>query len=215
MSLEQVARQTRIGVETLLLIEQEDYSRLPAAVFVKGFLRAYAKAVGADGDQAVRSYESRLEVAQKIAVAEALMKKQSDRHWLKLLMAVAAFFGVILLSIYTMDLWGGSVHKSSPPSSPPPAAAKAHDAGAPVDKSAAAAKLVLKVAVTEETWMKIIVDGKQATEYNLSPGDQLELKAAAGYNLLIGNAGGLKITLNDQPVLIPGKSGQVVNLHLP
>ena len=108
MSLEQVAEQTRIGVGTLLLIEQEDHGRLPSAVFVKGFLRAYAQAVGADGDEAVRSYESRLDVVQKIAEAEALAKRQTDRYWLKLIIAVAVFCCVIILSLYTMELWGNT-----------------------------------------------------------------------------------------------------------
>ena len=54
ISLEQVAAQTRIGLGNLMLVEQEDHDQLPAAVFVKGFLRSYAAAVGADGDEAVR-----------------------------------------------------------------------------------------------------------------------------------------------------------------
>ena len=51
ISLEQVSAQTRIGVGNLLLIEQEDHERLPAKVYVKGFLRSYAAAIGADGDE--------------------------------------------------------------------------------------------------------------------------------------------------------------------
>jgi hypothetical protein len=33
--------------------------------------------------------------------------------------------------------------------------------------------------------------------------------------LLIGNAGGILLALNDQPVSVPGRSGQVVTLQLP
>jgi hypothetical protein len=35
------------------------------------------------------------------------------------------------------------------------------------------------------------------------------------FNLLIGNAGGISVQLNGQPVPVPGGSGQVVNLQLP
>ncbi len=59
------------------------------------------------------------------------------------------------------------------------------------------------------------MDEKDSTEYNLNPGDQIELEAATGFNLLIGNAGGIKITLNDKAVSIPGKSGEVVTIELP
>lgn len=223
MSLEQVARQTRIGIDTLLLIEQEDHSRLPAAVFVKGFLRAYARAVDADGDKAVQSYESRLDVAQKIAVAEALEKKQTGRHWLKLLIAVAVFFCMIMASLYTINYWGAPAHQSPLNSAGQPAAEKAPGVAesgqgpqsSAVSTPAAAQKMVLKVSVTDDVWLKIIIDEKESAEYNLGSGDQLELKAAVGFNLLIGNAGAVTVTLDDKPVAIPGKSGQVVNLHLP
>jgi len=71
------------------------------------------------------------------------------------------------------------------------------------------------VIAVEDTWLKVIMDEKGSTEYSLNSGDQIELEAAAGFSLLIGNAGGLKITLNDQPVAIPGKSGEVVTIELP
>ena len=43
IALQRVANETRIGLNTLLLIENEDIGKLPAEVFIKGFLRAYAK----------------------------------------------------------------------------------------------------------------------------------------------------------------------------
>jgi hypothetical protein len=76
-------------------------------------------------------------------------------------------------------------------------------------------KLSLQITALENTLIKVIIDEKESTEYNLSAGDEIELEATTGYNLLIGDAGGIKIKLNDKPVAIPGESGQVVNLHLP
>ena len=223
ISLEQIAEQTRIGVSTLLFIEQEDHSQLPASVFVKGFLRAYAKAINADGDKVVRQYEARLSVVRRITEAEALTKKQTDRLWLRLLIAVVLFFFVIILSIYGMDFFSAptpeSLSTGSGHSGPGQRQAISENEQAnknsAVPAAAPAQKLVLRVSVIENTWLKVIIDEKESTEYNLGPGDHLEFAATAGYNLLIGNAGGLKITFNDKPVSIPGKSGQVVNLHLP
>ena len=48
ISLEAVSRVTRISMTSLHQIENEDSANLPAAVFVKGFLRAYADMVGID-----------------------------------------------------------------------------------------------------------------------------------------------------------------------
>ncbi len=49
----------------------------------------------------------------------------------------------------------------------------------------------------------------------LKAGEQLRLEAQSGFNLLIGNVGGVKLSLDNQPVTIPGKRGEVVNIHLP
>ena len=85
ISLEEVAEQTRVGLGDLLLVEQEDHDQLPAEVYVKGFLRSYAAAIGADGDEAIRRYESRLDVVQKIAKSEASAGKSETRMWRKLI----------------------------------------------------------------------------------------------------------------------------------
>ncbi|NNK84858.1 MAG: helix-turn-helix domain-containing protein, partial [Desulfobacterales bacterium] len=47
ISLETVAEETRIRIDNLLLIEGENHDKLPDEVFVKGFVRAFAKAIGA------------------------------------------------------------------------------------------------------------------------------------------------------------------------
>ena len=54
IQLEEVSQETRIGIDNLLLIENQDHGRLPDEVFVKGFLRAYAQVIDADGDEAVK-----------------------------------------------------------------------------------------------------------------------------------------------------------------
>jgi cytoskeleton protein RodZ len=60
IKLSTISRQTRISKVTLAALEAEDHAHLPAEVFVKGFIRAYAKVVGADGDVAVKGFnESR------------------------------------------------------------------------------------------------------------------------------------------------------------
>ena len=84
ISLENISTQTRIGLANLMMIEQEDMEGLPAEVFVKGFLRSFAKAIGADGNEAVRRYELRLNAVQKIAGFEDVVGKSAPRMWWKL-----------------------------------------------------------------------------------------------------------------------------------
>jgi len=78
-----------------------------------------------------------------------------------------------------------------------------------------AARYKLEIVCDEDTWLKVIVDNAPAEEYFLKPGDKLQLAAKSTYNLLIGNAGGVSLQLDGQPVPVPGKSGEVVTLQLP
>ena len=78
-----------------------------------------------------------------------------------------------------------------------------------------ATKYRLSIDTIEETWLKIIVDDQKAKQYRLNPGDHIELEGSRNFNLLIGNAGGIRLELNGKPVALSGKSGQVVNLQLP
>jgi len=223
ISLEKIASQTRIGIGNLLLIEQEDIERLPAAVFVKGFLRSYATAIGADGDEAVRRYESRLDVLHKIAESDAAKDKHAAGMWWKFSLSLALLFTIILGSIFGIAFFRD--HPGSDLSLEKKAAvAKDPTVDTPDQQGTAAEtapskvvsqKFTLQVTALEDTWLKVIIDEKASTEYSLSSGDRIELEATSGYNLLIGNAGGLKIKLNDKPISIAGKSGQVVTLHLP
>jgi cytoskeletal protein RodZ len=57
MSLQQISEQTRIGVGNLKALEGDDLSRLPARVFVLGYIRAYAHSIGLNPDEAVLRYE--------------------------------------------------------------------------------------------------------------------------------------------------------------
>ena len=78
-----------------------------------------------------------------------------------------------------------------------------------------AEKLLLNIVAVEETWMKVSVDELRAKEYILHKGDGLELEANSGFNLIIGNATGVNLTLNGKPVKVEGKDGQILNIQIP
>jgi cytoskeletal protein RodZ len=223
ISLEKVSAQTRIGLANLLMIEQEDLEGLPAEVFVKGFLRSFSDAIGADGDEAVRRYESRLNVAQKIAVSEDFIGKPAPRLWWKLLLSIVSLGVIIGVSLFLVAYFSSqpdshiSHGQKAPAEISPPADSQNQNEVEASSKTARAGaeKLMLKVTAVENTWLKIIVDEKESSEHNLTAGDKLELEATSGFNLLIGNSSGLKITLNDKPVTLSGKRGEVVTINLP
>ena len=223
ISLEKVSEETRIGMRTLQIIEKEDIEALPAEVFVRGFLRSFARAVGADEDEAVRLYLARLNMEHTLADAGSFSGRSSIKFWRYLVLSIAALLGVMALSIYGVSYFQNKIHI--------PEAAEKREVGdipkgtQPEDEqisnthesttTESVDKLRLRITAVEDTWIKVIIDNKEPNEYNLIAGEEMEIEASAGYNLLIGNATGLELTLNEKPIPISGKIGEVVSIQLP
>ena len=64
LSLDDVSNVTKISARMLRAIEQEHFDDLPGGVFNKGFIRAYAKHLGLDAEEAVSDYLTTLRQAQ-------------------------------------------------------------------------------------------------------------------------------------------------------
>jgi cytoskeleton protein RodZ len=76
-------------------------------------------------------------------------------------------------------------------------------------------KLQLKGHIMERTWVRISIDGLKSKEYVFGPSDTPEWKAEKGFELLIGNAGGIVLEFNGKKMDNLGKQGQVVRIKLP
>ena len=99
VELEVIAKETRIGMENLRHIESEAHDLLPAAAFVKGFLRAYAQALGIDPEDVVQRYEDSLEREKIQAQGEAELVRMNQRFWSRLIMSLSALVILMVLSI--------------------------------------------------------------------------------------------------------------------
>ena len=64
ISLDDVSNVTKISARMLRAIEEEQFDQLPGGVFNKGFIRAYAKHLGLDAEEAVTDYLACLRQAQ-------------------------------------------------------------------------------------------------------------------------------------------------------
>ena len=56
LSIDDLARTTKISRSVLLALEADDSAHLPAPVYTKGFLKAYAREVGLDPDRTAAEY---------------------------------------------------------------------------------------------------------------------------------------------------------------
>ena len=224
ISLDDISQSTRILKSTLLTIENEDHAKMPARIFVKSFLRAYAGDIGADGEKAVEHYEiSRQYWINNTRAAANPSRGKEKGFWTRLIIGLGMLIGVIGLSLYLESLIRVTPSQNTnfvskdirPHESAEKAVTKTPLNPVTRDKKKHPEKLLLKIMTIEPTWLKVVIDGESVREYSLKPKDRLALEASTEFNLLIGNARGLNLTFNNKPVIITGKSQEVVTLRLP
>ena len=76
-------------------------------------------------------------------------------------------------------------------------------------------ELTLKAIVKERTWVRVTIDNEKTKEYIFGPESTPEWKAQKGFELLIGNAGGIDLEFEGKKMEDLGKQGQVIRLKFP
>jgi cytoskeletal protein RodZ len=74
--------------------------------------------------------------------------------------------------------------------------------------------LILQVAATERVWVAVDADGKTVLQKVLNPNEVENLKALNSFDVTIGNAQGLVLTLNGETLKPMGRRGEVKSIHL-
>jgi cytoskeletal protein RodZ len=226
VSLERLAEETKIGPGVLEAIEEEDFQRLPPPVFARGFLRAYARVVEADGDEVIRRYDAHRNMRRLSGEERHEPAREGLGMGGKLLISLALLAALIVVCLFGYRYWAapgdGEPVLGEGPASEAALSAPASDNAAsgspvasPTPPAAGKTAQVLTITAQEDCWVKVVIDQGTATEHKLKAGGQVRLEARSSFNLLIGNAGGVKLQLNNAPVQVPGKRGEVINMHLP
>ncbi len=99
MSIGEIARATRIPVVAIERMEADHFDDLPGEVFTRGFLKAYAKAVGLSPDEVLAKYTAarRVVSVEPLPMATPVTRSGSRRF------GVAIAF-VLLLVLFTLAL---------------------------------------------------------------------------------------------------------------
>jgi cytoskeletal protein RodZ len=132
LTQEAVSLETRIPVVSIRKIEENRFGELPGEVFVRGFLRAYARAVGADAVRVLSVYDEQRGPAEPVKTSRwpGLFHIQRPRRF-GLFVAIVVFLALIgLLFAFVFRGYGsddGDAGASTVPA-PPDAGQAAGDA---------------------------------------------------------------------------------------
>jgi cytoskeletal protein RodZ len=100
LNVESVAKQLHLDVNIIKALETDDASSLPAAIFVQGYLRSYARLVDLSEEEIIRQYNGEHHEPPPLSVANPVVKLPmfrlpSGRH----------IRNAILLMLCLMLLW--------------------------------------------------------------------------------------------------------------
>jgi cytoskeleton protein RodZ len=190
LSLDDVARQTRIPVRHLEHIERGEWDALPALTYSVGFARSYANVVDLDGAQIGAEVRQQLGGVRPGAAAAAPFYEPADPARVPpRTLAIAAAVIAVLLVIGYLVWRSGAVGEDSPADvaitqADPPAGATGPAASGPA-RPAATAPLPtggpVVLTATEDVWLRIDQAGGGAPLYmgTLKGGQSYQVPAGA------------------------------------
>lgn len=111
-----------------------------------------------------------------------------------------------------------SPHGSSAGEGQPEGLTPAHQVTAPSaqEPQGPPPRYALKAEAKQTTWLGVSADGAPRKNILLHPGQKAQWSANRGFVVTIGNSEGVALLLNDRPIPLKGRSGQVIrNLTLP
>ena len=201
VSLDDIARSTRVGRGHLEALESDSWGDLPSPVFVKGFIRAYCEFLETSPDEALGLYREATGETAKPARVQSAVRTPPTRRIGPLMVSFVLFLalgaGLFALRIGL---------KRSPPPAPVVAV---QPAPVPAREPRFAGQRLLIRAV-EPTWIRVQVDEGQVAEELLQAGAVREWTAARRFVLSVGNAGGLEVDLNGRRIPALGARGAVI-----
>jgi hypothetical protein len=220
LSLSDVAEHLHIRSVYLQAIEDEDWAVIGAPVYIRGFIRTYARFLGIDPEKAIEAFNQVVPSTPPTKQWSSAVDLSGTvaRRRPSIFLWVA---GVIALALVAYVGYGYSQLKPTARSAAPPvvptAVADGTAAALPAAAPTAAAptpaphptRPTVRLRLTELSWLRVDVDGNTVLEGEFPPGTTRDFHGKR-VKLLIGNAGGVEVTAPGQPTQLLGSPGQVV-----
>lgn len=229
ISLKQISEETRIGVRFLEALEEDRLEVIPGEFYRRSYLRSYARYLGLDEDRALNAYDFSKKDKRPDEEDPEPQEPRPVPSWLKWMVAALLVVGPAVLLLRAIP---ASTRESAPPvtaaptatlspreSLPAPALEPTIPFPAEVDAAPAPSSslarpiedgaLHLVISTVESCWLEIEVDGEVVITGLKEQGFRQEVVARREVRMWLGNAGGVKLLVNDREGAPLGRPGQV------
>lgn len=232
IALEEISAATKISVRLLKALEESDLARLPAPAFTRGFIRSYALHIGIDPEEKVCAYMTDL------AEASAGTSRSAIRVRRRFLRGRGATAGTIVGGVTAVLLILGLIarpeRRAAPRNERPSPARASHvelknvavsteptpvvrqEEPAPPAADELVPLVSLLLEFDQDSWTKLDASGRTLFDGVIRRGEVRKFEARGGFRLSLGNAGGVRVTVDGRAHESLGRAGQVVrDLPLP
>lgn len=234
IDLREAAQRTRIAFNYLKAIEEEDFAKLPGEVFVKGFLKNYARFLSLSEEDVMRRYA---EIASSRvaatpgggAAAKTDVQKPAEAVPAAPVPATAPRPPLTVAGLNLEPyLWAGVLvialvafivvalprrQATSMKEHTGPSLATTTTAGEAVTATTATGapeKLYLDILALEDVWVLIRTDASPQKKAVLKQGEAVTWSAEKRFVISYGSAGAAKLVLNGKELAVPGTKNDVV-----
>ncbi|WP_309237924.1 helix-turn-helix domain-containing protein [Streptomyces albidus (ex Kaewkla and Franco 2022)] len=232
LTIDEVSTSTRVRVPIVEAIEADDFSRCGGDVYARGHIRTLAREVGVDPDPLVAQYDAEhggrprpTAAPAALFEAERIRPERRRPNWTAAMVAAI----VVVVGFVGFTLVGGEDGGTGPsaaeetPSSKPSASESKPTKSAdptptpedpkPSDSAIAAApadKVTVQLTAEQNVWISAEDhNGRLVHEGVLQKGKSKTFTDDKRLNLVLGNAGGVKLYVNGKEVEDVGEDGQV------
>ncbi len=209
LTLSEVGEQLRIRSVYLSAIEEENWKAIGAPVYIRGFLRTYARFLGLDPEEAVGEFNSASGVAPSSAPAiesrsSAGQRSMAPLLWIAGIVAIALIGFVIYVYVSPPRAVTTSQQSAAPAASPTAAAATSH----PAPRPQPLLTRTLALNVISASWLRVTIDGKVSME-GIFPRGTSKIFHGKTAVVRAGNAAGVELTVDGKPAAKLGGVGDV------
>jgi cytoskeleton protein RodZ len=226
LSLSDVAEQIRIRSVYLAAIEDEKWSTIGAPVYIRGFLRTYARFLGLAPEEVVAEFNGSAPpepASNGPALGSGYQPMPLPSRPLPILIWAASVVAVLLIAYVVYDALsprqrtpvasiGSAAPAATADASVPPAAAATPPRHSEINAAAAVQpddqQKSLELRFTAPSWVRVVVDGN-VSMVGTFPAGTAKLFHGATAQLRVGNAGGVEIYIDGKRKGKLGATGDV------
>lgn len=200
-TIDDVAKATKINGQILKDLEGDRFSALPAAVYVKGHLKTYARYLGLDEEEIVQKYlrfthQQEPDELDEWDAVELELHEQKQAAGRRLAWIGAAAAIVVVLVVLVVLLGDRGTEPESMREQP--AVVEEPQQAAESDSMIEWHKLELRTVARHRTWIKVSIDGTPVADFTLNAGEERLWEADEYFELDVGSGGGLELYLDGE-----------------